>query len=68
VITGGLWTGIKEGMWKPVHVNMKQSREETEMALYACIKHILKNTGIRPDQVGTTVQYCSGTEIISMSE
>lgn len=43
--------GIKQGMWKPVHVNMKESREETEMALFACIRHVLKRTGIKASQV-----------------
>lgn len=43
--------GIKQGMWKPVHVNMKESREETEMALFACIRHVLKKTGLQPSQV-----------------
>jgi hypothetical protein len=43
--------GIKEGMYKPVHANMRQAREETEMALFSCIEHVLADTGITTQQV-----------------
>lgn len=50
---------VKAGVHKPVEVTLAGARAETEQALFTCIEHILRRTGLKPTDFDALIVNCT---------